>query len=84
MTEEGIAGVMADILDKRNDAVIAGLVKTLKRYDTIVIPWGAMHMPAIEAAVLEQGFTPGKTQERLSLDFRTIPYGDLWQQWSEL
>ena len=84
MTEEGIAGVMADILDKRNDAVIAGMVKTLKRYDTIVIPWGAMHMPAIEAAVLEQGFAPGKAQERLSLDFRTIPYGELWQKWSEL
>ena len=84
MTEEGIAGVMADILDKRNDAVIAGMVKTLKRYDTIVIPWGAMHMPAIEAAVLEQGFAPGKAEERLSLDFRTIPYGELWQKWSEL
>ena len=83
MTEEGIAGVMADILDKRNDAVIAGMVQTLKRYDTIIIPWGAMHMPAIEAAVLEQGFAPGKAQERLSLDFRTIPYGDLWQKWSE-
>ena len=83
MSEEGIAGVMADILDKRNDAVIAGMVQTLKRYDTIVIPWGAMHMPAIEAAVLEQGFAPGKAQERLSLDFRTIPYGELWQKWSE-
>ena len=83
MTEEGIAGVMADILDKRNDAVIAGMVQTLKRYDTIIIPWGAMHMPAIEAAVLEQGFAPGKAQERLSLDFRTIPYGELWQKWSE-
>jgi len=83
MTEEGIAGVMVDILDKRNDAVIAGMVKTLKRYDTIIIPWGAMHMPAIEAAVLEQGFAPGKMQERLSLDFRAIPYGELWQKWSE-
>ena len=84
MTEEGIAGVMADILDKRNDAVIEGMIQTLKRYDTIVIPWGAMHMPAIEAAVLEQGFAPGKAQERLSLDFRTIPYGELWQKWAEL
>ena len=83
MSEEGLAGVMADILDKRNDAVIAGMVQTLKRYDTIIIPWGAMHMPAIEAAVLEQGFAPGKAQERLSLDFRTIPYGELWQKWAE-
>ncbi len=83
MSEEGIAGVMADILDKRNDAVIAGMVKTLKHYETVIIPWGAMHMPAIEAAVLEQGFSPGQVQERLSLDFRTIPYGELWQKWSQ-
>jgi len=83
MTDEGLAGVMADILDKRNDAVIAGMIKTLKNYDTIIIPWGAMHMPAIEVAVLDRGFVPGKAQERLSLDFRTIPYGELWQKWLE-
>jgi hypothetical protein len=83
MSEEGVAGVMVDILDKRNDSVIAGMVKTLERYDTIVIPWGAMHMPAIEAAVLAQGFVPGSARERLSLDFRRIPYGELWQKWSE-
>jgi hypothetical protein len=83
MSEEGVAGVMVDILDKRNDAVIASMVKTLQRYDTIIIPWGAMHMPAIEAAVLAQGFAPGNTQERLSLDFRTIPYWELWAKWSE-
>lgn len=83
LSEEGLAGVMADILDKRNDAVIAGMVKTLKHYDTIIIPWGAMHMPAIESAVLARGFRPGQAKERLSLDFRTIPYGALWQKWSE-
>lgn len=84
MTPERIAGVMDDILDKRNDVVIDSMVRTLARYDTIVIPWGAMHMPAIEAAVLEQGFAPGVTHERLSLDFRAIPYVDLWRKWSEL
>ncbi len=83
MSEESIAAVMVDIIDKRNEVVIAGMVKTLKRYDTIIIPWGAMHMPAIEAAVLEQGFTPGIAHERLSLDFRNIPYAVLWQKWSE-
>ena len=55
-------------LDKRNDAVFTGMVKTLKRYDTIIIPWGAMLMPAIEATVLDQGFAPDDVQERLSLD----------------
>ena len=82
MTEESIAAVMTDIIDKRNEAVIDGMVRTLARYDTIVIPWGAMHMPAIEAAVLEMGFTAGDKHERLSLYFRSIPYLELWQKWS--
>ena len=82
MTPERLAGVMADILDKRNAAVIASLSKALQRYETIVIPWGAMHMPAIEAAVLAQGFEPGEKKERMSLDFRTVPYAELWQKWS--
>ena len=82
MTNERIAGVMFDILDKRNEVVIDSMLRTLKRYDTIIIPWGAMHMPAIEAVVLEQGFAPGVAHERLSLDFRAIPYAELWQKWS--
>lgn len=82
MTPERIAGVMGDILDKRNAVVIDGMVRSLRRYDTVIIPWGALHMPAIEAAVLEQGFVPGAVHERLSLDFRTIPYAGLWRQWT--
>ena len=80
MTPERVAGVMTDIIDKRNEAVIASLSKTLQHYDTIIIPWGAMHMPGIEAAILEQGFKPGEKKERMSLDFRTLPYRELWQK----
>lgn len=82
MTEEKIAGVMQDILDKRNEVVIDSMVRSMVRYDTIIIPWGALHMPAIEAAVVERGFVAGERRERLSLDFRTIPYVELWQKWS--
>jgi len=82
MTPEQVAVVMADIIDKRNESVIASMSKSLQRYDTIIIPWGAMHMPAIEAAVVNQGFEPGEKKERMSLDFRTLPYRELWQKWS--
>jgi hypothetical protein len=82
MTPERISGVMADILDKRNEAVITGLSKALGPYDTIIVPWGAMHMPAIEAAVLARGFVPGDITERMSLDFRAIPYAELWHKWT--
>jgi hypothetical protein len=82
MSPDRIARVMADILDKRNQAVIASMAKALQHYDTIIVPWGALHMPAIEAAVLEQGFLPGEKRERMSLDFRAIPYRTLWRKWS--
>jgi hypothetical protein len=80
MTPEWIAGVMDDILDKRNAVVIDSMMRSLEYYDTIVIPWGAMHMPAIDAAVLELGFEPGAERERLSVDFRAIPYAELWRK----
>ena len=83
MTPQSVAGIMVDIIDKRNAVVIDGMVRSLSRYDTIIIPWGAMHMPAIEEAVLGEGFAPGAERERLSLDFRTLPYAELWQKWSE-
>jgi hypothetical protein len=79
MTPEWIAGVMTDILDKRNALVIDNMVRSLEYYDTVIIPWGAMHMPAIEAAVLKLGFAPGDERERLSVDFREIPFAELWR-----
>jgi hypothetical protein len=79
-TPELLSGVMADIFDRRNEVVIDTLQRSLERYDTIVIPWGAMHMPAIEAAVLERGFVPGDKKERLLFAFSAIPYAQLWQQ----
>jgi hypothetical protein len=70
---------MTDILDKRNALVIDNMVRSLEYYDTVIIPWGAMHMPAIEAAVLKLGFAPGDERERLSVDFREIPIAELWR-----
>jgi len=81
-TPEVFSGVMDDILHKRNEVVIDALQRSLDRYDTIVVPWGGMHMPAIEAAVLKQGFVPGDKKERLLFAFRAIPFMALWQEMS--
>ncbi len=83
MTPEWIEIITDDILINRNVEVVRRLVMTLKDYDTIVIPWGAMHMPEIEAAVIKQGFLLAKTQERLSLDFRTLPYASFLKYFTE-
>ena len=64
--------VMDDILHRRNKEVIRLLRKAVDRYDTVLIPWGALHMPEIEAEVLKQGFELQQVRERVSMDFRKM------------
>ena len=70
--------IMSDLIHKRNQAVLGYLQKALNKYDTIVIPWGALHMKDIEKAVLAEGFALTESRERLSIDFVLLPYGKLW------
>jgi hypothetical protein len=46
-----------DLLDMRNQRVTACITDCLQTYDTIVIPWGAAHMPGIQRAILKWGAT---------------------------
>jgi hypothetical protein len=69
--------IMDDILHRRNMGVIRHLEKALVRYDTVVIPWGALHMKEIEAEVLKRGFKLQEERERVSIDFRKMLLGKL-------
>ncbi len=69
--------IMDDILYRRNKEVIRHMRKAVERYDTIVIPWGALHMAEIEDEVLEQGFELQQERERVSIDFRKMLKGYL-------
>ena len=71
--------VMNDLVTKRNRKLLSYLPKALNKYDTVVIPWGALHMPEIEHAVQGQGFRLQQQQERLSIDFLKLPYAKIWQ-----
>lgn len=64
--------IFNDILNKRNREVIFHMDSALASYDTIIIPWGALHMPEIEAAVVNRGFSLFKTRQRVSIDFLKI------------
>jgi hypothetical protein len=64
--------IMMDILHKRNREVIHRMRQALDHYDTIIIPWGALHMPEIEAAVLAKDFQLKETRQRTSIDFRKM------------
>jgi len=44
----------------------------LDYYDTIIIPWGALHMPEIETAVLGKNFQLAETRQRTSIDFKRL------------
>jgi hypothetical protein len=62
--------LLDDILHRRNRVLISHLKRSLERYDIIVVPWGAMHMPEIEGEVLRQGFRRDKEYDRISIDLR--------------
>ena len=55
-TDEDVEAVYEDIIFKRNERLISALDANLNRYDTIVIPWGAMHMPDLEMKLFEREF----------------------------
>ncbi len=64
--------IREDILTRRNEVVLSYLDRALKGYDTVVIPWGALHMKGIEAGVKERGFVLKEEKKRLGVDFKTI------------
>ncbi len=64
-----IANIKLDILEKRNEKVIGFLNTAIEKFSIVIVPWGAMHMPAIEKAVQEMGFSKVNTNERLSMEF---------------
>jgi hypothetical protein len=72
---------MNDLIDKRNQAVTDLIPQALERYDAVVIPWGALHMKGIEAAVRTADFYLHDTYLRRSISFLELPFGRIFQQW---
>ncbi len=56
-SEEDMNTVFDDILYKRNDRVLGEFDSNITKYDTIIIPWGAMHMPDLEKGLIDRGFS---------------------------
>jgi len=72
LTPEMSELIIDDILHRRSMELVRYLENALDRYDTVVIPWGALHMKEIEAEVLKRGFTLHEERERVSIDFRKL------------
>lgn len=45
-----------DVLELRNAKVLTAIQKSLPSFEHVLVPWGALHMPGIEAALIKQGF----------------------------
>jgi hypothetical protein len=72
MSPEKEAAVFLEIIDKRNETLLRYLDRALLGYDDVVIPWGALHMPGLERALLDRNFVPAGTRTRLAVDFSEL------------
>jgi hypothetical protein len=57
-----------DIIEKRNNHLISLFKENESKYETIIIPWGALHMPDIQKRLEAMGYiNTGKNVERVVL-----------------
>lgn len=56
--------VQRDIIDLRNEHLLGQIDDALHDYDHVVVPWGALHLPFIERAILARGFDPTRESRR--------------------
>jgi len=61
-----------ELIDKRNAHVLAIFDEKAGDYTTIVIPWGALHMPGLEAGLKERGYRVESERTRPVVRFGTI------------
>ena len=70
---EQIEAFQHDVLDLRNarlcDAIDEALTDDYRR---VIVPWGALHLPAIEQAVHERGFEETSRARHLLIAWRTL------------
>ncbi|WP_300671850.1 hypothetical protein [Desulfoluna sp.] len=68
--EQVLEAITHDLFTQRNNTVFAMFNKALPHYDTLIIPWGALHMAELEKEAQRLGFIQLGTKERLSVNFR--------------
>jgi len=66
------AGVMEDLLTKRNDLLLDHIDTALAHYERVVVPWGVLHLPGIEAGLLARRFELASRAPRSFLPYREL------------
>ena len=53
---EDLATFQRDVIDRRNAHLYDEIHAALEDYERVIVPWGALHLPAVENVVLGWGF----------------------------
>jgi len=61
--------LMEDLLTKRNRHLLNVLEERLPKTNSIIVPWGAAHMPEIAREIQKLGFRVVETQDYLAIRF---------------
>jgi hypothetical protein len=64
--------VERDLFTRRNEHLVARLDEALVHYPRVVVPWGAAHLPAIEAVILQRGFVQTEAARHRLFHWRGI------------
>ncbi len=62
--------VYRDILDRRNEHLLGEIQKMLKDHRTVIVPWGAKHMPGLQKEIENWGFMETGRARREALHFQ--------------
>jgi hypothetical protein len=64
--------VLRDLIENRNTHLLEEMRRVLDDYHRIIVPWGALHLPGIEQAILDWGFEPAGSSQRQLAGYTTV------------
>jgi hypothetical protein len=67
-----LEAIERDVFSHRNEHLLQQIEEALLEFERVVVPWGALHMPEIEAAVLEDGFALERSERRRLVSWGTV------------
>jgi len=69
---EATQAAFRDLIESRNAHLLSEIRAGLDDYQRIVVPWGALHLPGIEDAILGWGFEQTASSQRRITAYQTI------------
>jgi hypothetical protein len=71
-TGDDLSVFKQEVVDERNAHLLSVFDEKAAGYRTVMIPWGALHMPGIEAGLLERGYRVQSERKRAVVRFATV------------